>query len=830
MQNENYSKELNRLIDYIERKVVTQYPTMKINLNYLMLAILEQCDSFIYTIFKQNMMDSKLDVLYNMFSQLVEQKALKAVKPNRVIKYDDSFEKALKSADTERKEFNGEKITSVHVILAILKDDNEDNKIREILQRAGMTYESLKRYITTDIEDIESDNDVSSPKKLSKELAGVFSNEGSMPYSSQSGAAVREFCSDISKLAENYKIDKVIGRTKELNSLVRVLSRKKKNNVILVGEGGCGKTIIAENVAYLIDNGDVPPFMRNKRVISLDYTALISGTQYRGMLEERTRNLINEIKRNKNYILLIDDIDRIFGSHGGSEEFGISAMLSRAMEDGSIQIVGTCGFKGYRNVFEKDSSLERRFQKIVITPTTHDEAILILNGIKPTYEEYHKVKFEDGVVEAAVNLAEKYNTERTLPDSAIDLIDEAAASESIKVPDRKWGETKKKLRQVIRKIEELKAQDNYDEADKLSNEESSLRVQLSKIEKEYDCAKEYATVTIDDIIATTSIRTGIPINKLTVDEKQKLKSMSERIKSEVIGQDEAIDKICNAIKRNRVGIRNDRNYGTFLLIGRSGVGKTLIAKKLAKEVFGDETNLIRFDMSEFSDKTSINKLIGSNPGYVGYDEGGRLTESIKNKKHCVLLLDEIEKADKEVYNLFLQVFDEGFLTDNSGRKIDFKNTIIIMTSNVGVRTASEFGRSIGFSKDDDDNSEKILLKELKKTFPPEFINRIDDIIYLNNLSDADLKNIISIELRKMRLRCLNAGVDIVWEEDSVDYILNSISNEKEMGARPIIRAIQNEYEDKIADLLLDDNFEKSENGDFKVYNLNIIDGKPRIID
>ena len=829
MQKEKYSQELNRLLDYVEKRVVTEYPTMKINVNYLMFAILEQCNSFIYTIMKENMMESKIEVLYNFFSQLLDQKALKAVKPNRVITPDKLFENILKKAEEEMEELGGTKVTSVHVVLAIMKDESEDNKARDLLRKAGLSYEVIKQAMNDGNDDNDNEGDSGagedkpkgkSKREISRELAAAYSGIG-FDYGSEGGSSIRDYCVDISKLAENGKIEKLIGRRNELSCLERVLGRRTKKNALLVGEGGCGKTTIAQNIAYLIDSGEVPPFLRNKRIVSLDYTSLISGTMYRGMLEERTRNLINDLKRNKNYILLIDDIDRIFGSRGGSEDFGIAAMLSHAMEDGSIQVMGTCSFKGYRNVFEKDGSLERKFQKIIINPNTKEESLAILRGTISNFEEYHKVKFDDTAIVAAVDLAEKYNNDRTLPDSAIDLIDETAAANSIMMTDGRWGEVRKKLRNVGKQIAKLKKEDKFDEADELLKTEQALKGVLAEIEKSYTNTKEYTPITVEDVMLTTSIRTGIPITKLTVNEKERLFSMAGRIKSEVIGQDNAVDIICRAIKRNRVGLRNDRNYGTFLLIGKSGCGKTLMAKKLAKEVFGDESNLIRFDMSEFSDKSSVSKLIGSNPGYIGYEEGGRLTEAVKNKKYCVLLLDEIEKADKDVYNIFLQVFDEGFLTDNSGRKVDFKNTIILMTSNVGVREASNFGGAMGFVDNSADNSKRIMTNELKKTFPPEFINRIDNIIYFNSLTEDNYRTIIELELRKMRLKAQRTGLDVIWDDDVVEYVFNLVRKEREFGARPIIRIIQDEFEDRIADILLEGDIQNDNKSDFQTYKIEV---------
>jgi len=846
INNEKFSNELTRLLTFIEERLVPEHPTAVVTLEYFVLAIFDQKDSFIYKIFYDNMLSTNIEALYEAYYHLVSQKALSAIRPNREIKYDYKFQKALENADREREKLEEDKITSEHVFLAILADNRDDNKIKKVFETAAMSYSTLFEKVKTKkkIEDsslIDTPKENESDKKQQKHqgsmptiievratgdnpndiVNAIMNGFGGMRNQHGDGnlgddSALKQFCTNLNQMVREGKIDKLVGREKELSAIIRVLGRRKKNNAILVGDGGVGKSAILEGLAYLIEHNEVPPILYGKQIMSLNMTALMSGTTLRGMFEERVNQLLKELSKNHQYLLVIDNIDSTLAAKNGSEDFGLASMLSHALDNGDIQVIGTADFKGYRNTFDKDASLGRKFQKIIVEAPTKEETLTILNNICGYYEQFHRVKYEHDAIEACVELAEKYITERHLPDSAIDILDEVGSNLS---PNNKTNEAIDKatndLKDIQKQIAKFKSEDDYESADALIDLENSAKLKLIEVTKQYDAETENILVTKDDIYDIVSIKTGIPINKLTVDDKTRVATMDVRIKQEVIGQDEAVDAVCKAIRRNRVGLKNGRTYGAFLFLGGTGRGKSLLAKKLAKEVFGDENNLVRFDMSEYMDKTSVNKLIGANPGYVGYEEGGLMTEQIKNKKHCVILLDEIEKADPEVYNIFLQVFDEGFLTDNSGMKVDFKNTIIILTSNAGAKAASDFGRGIGFTENVDENSKKILLKKLKNRFPPEFLNRLDDIVYFNKLSDDNLRDIIRLELNKFKTRVQEIGHDITYDNTAVDHILELVRNESEFGARPIIRAIENEYEDKVTDLLLTNEYQ-----DAHVFNVS----------
>lgn len=851
------SEELNNLMLYINNSLSRELPTLTIDLDYFILGIFTERRSMIFNRLNECLVSSAIDAIYSAFYKTVSSKALTAIKSNRKTVLDQNFIHILMNGEDEARKLNSSIVTSEHVFLSILSDDDENNKVKKIFNKAGVTYNMLKnKMLTSDInskiENIVNNTNASEkkpnisldPQDIARKLGlppnvivkvigdvdeatakmihnafmngdnedAIFDHTDLPGFSRKKkgkNANINSYCTNLNSLAEQGKIEPLIGRDKEVNEIIRILGRKKKNNAILLGGEGVGKTAIGEALALKIVKGDVPEFLSKRTLVSLDMTALMAGTTLRGMFEERVKGILDEIKADPSFILFMDNIGAILADKG-KNDYEISAMLSRSLENGEIQVIGTSDFASYRKTFDKDPSLARRFQKIIVEAPSINESLEILKGLTPVYESFHHVDYDDDAISACVYLADKYIPERNLPDSAIDIMDEVGA---LKGTIQESGELKfirDEIKMLDARIKALSLEQNFEQADfyqkELTNTKKRYNTEKKKFEKER--LETPIQITKDDILEIVSVKTNIPVNNLTADDKKKLVDMNERIKSNVIGQDEAINIICKALKRNRIGLHSGKCMYSAMMLGPTGVGKTLIAKQLAKELFGDEKALVRFDMSEFSDKVAVNKLIGSNPGYVGYEEGGQLTETIKNKKHCVLLLDEIEKADPEIYNIFLQVLDEGFLTDNSGMKVDFKNVIVLFTSNNGAKAASDFGKGIGFNENEDDNKKRILLKQLKNKFPPEFLNRLNDIIYFNSLNNDNLKEVIKIEIKKLNKRVNNIGYKIEYDENVLDFILEKIKDDSEFGARPIMRAIQDNIEDKITDALLERDYEQ----------------------
>jgi len=838
------SGELNNLIRYMEDVVVKDYPTTVITPHYLMLAILQEKKSNAYIILSNCLTTQSFQQIETTFSTYLSTKALIAIKPGRIISYDTELKTIFENGEKEANNAGSPTLNSEHLILGILANNSPNDKIGKMFRNAGLTYKMFSEKINKENnQNIERKIIMTIPPNMdpTQMLQNMFGGEIPEQIAKSMGLNtnkktksktpnIDEFCVDLNNSVEMGNIDKIIGRENETEEIIRILGRRRKNNVIIVGPEGAGKTALAENLAYKIVEGKVPNFLSDKKVISLDMTALIAGTTLRGMFEERVKGIINEIKENGNYILFIDNIGSVLADKG-KNDYDISSMLSHSLENGEIQVVGTSDYKSYRSTFDKDPSLARKFQKMIIEAPTLDESIKILNGIKKYYEDFHKVKYTDSAIETCVKTASKYIPERNLPDSAIDLMDEAGAVIGTNADNnQEISNLKEQIKNIENEILVNKHNENFEKADELENNLKTNNAKLTKLEKQFkEYRKNYPSQVDENVILEiVSKKTGIPINKLSTDDKQKMATIDQRLKEEIIGQDEAIDTICKSLKRNRIGLSNNKCLASYLLIGRTAVGKTLTAKKLAKEMFGDEKALIRFDMSEYPDKTAVNKLIGSNPGYVGYEDGGLLTEAIKNKKYCVLLLDEIEKADKDVYNIFLQVLDEGCLTDNSGMKVDFKNVIVLFTSNVGAKAASDFSKGIGFNEDENKNAKKVFSRELKNTFPPEFLNRLNGIVYYNNLTDDNLKKIIELELNKSKKQIQNIGYDIAYinnqyNHEVIDYLFELVKKEKDFGARPIIRIIQTEIEDKITDMLLEKDYPKG-----YVFNVFKLDGVLKI--
>ena len=626
---------------------------------------------------------------------------------------------------------------------------------------------------------------------------------------SDSGTPVLDnFSRDLNKLAEEGKLDPVIGRDREILRIAQILSRRKKNNPIILGEPGCGKTAIVEGLAMKIVNGDCPRNLVDKRLVNLDLTSVVAGTKYRGQFEERMKVIIEELTANPQIIVFIDEVHTLVGSGNSSGSMDGSNIFKPALSRGEIQIIGATTLDEFRKNIEKDGALERRFQKVIVDASTVEETIQILKNVRDKYESYHKVTYSDEVIEACVKLADRYITDREFPDKAFDILDEVGArmQTELKVPES--IETLKKAAADIRqqKIDVVKKQ-NYEQAAQLRDKEKKVldKLEAEKRKFEESMSQNKQTILLDNVYDVVSNMVKIPVSKMSVDDTKALLNLDKELIGKVIGQDSAVVKIAKSIKRNRLGIKDpNRPIGSFVFLGSTGVGKTHLAKQLAKEMFGTEDSLIRVDMSEYQEKHSVSKLVGAPPGYVGYEEGGLLTEKVKNKPYSVILFDEVEKAHKDVFTILLQILDDGHVTDSLGRKINFKNTLIILTSNLGVKKLQDFGTGIGFSNSPYANEEakkEVLMKEMKKFFSPEFINRIDDTIVFNSLTPEDIKKITVIELAKLGKRLKDMKYTINFDDTLVDY-LAKIGFDDMYGARPLKRAIQDKVEDLLSEEVL----------------------------
>ena len=626
------------------------------------------------------------------------------------------------------------------------------------------------------------------------------------------------FSRDLIKLAEDGKIDPIVGRDKEVKRIAQILSRKKKNNAVIVGDAGVGKSALVEKLALLIHKGECPTNLLDKRIMALDLTALVAGTKYRGQFEERIKAILNELQEAPNVIIFIDELHTMVGAGNASGAMDAANILKPALARGEIQCIGATTFDEFKKHIEKDAALVRRFQKIILKEPTAAETIEILNNLKDSYQNFHKVNYEDGVIDLIVKLSSRYITDIQFPDKAIDVLDELGSEKRVttRIP-----ESIEKLKREADEIKERKLvvvkSQNYEQAAKLRDDEKKVLLKLEEEKQKWaDKQKDNKTpITLDDVYEIISQMTGVPITKLDSKETEKLLKMEDILSAKVIGQDDAISIISKSIRRNRVGIKDsNKPIGSFIFLGSTGVGKTFLAKSIAELLFGDPDKIIRVDMSEFMEKHNVSKLIGSPPGYVGYDEGGQLTEKVKNNPFSVILFDEIEKAHKDVFNLLLQILDEGHLTDSFGRKVNFTNTIIIMTSNVGAKRVSDFGGGVGFNTSSSETQKyevrkSIIQKALKQQFNPEFLNRIDDVILFNSLNEETLKKIIQIEIGKLNNRLKDKGYKITFDKTVTNRVFE-LNSQEEYGARPLKRIIQNLCEDFLSEEILKGNIKENE--------------------
>ena len=729
-------------------------------------------------------------------------------------------ERVLKLTYLEAKLYKSPMIGTEHLLLSILK--NEDSVACAILNKYGVIYENVK-------DELETMKDEAITPRA--EFPGGTDQEGGQGGGEESYSSKRKsdpksktpvldnFGRDLTNMAEAGRLDPIVGREKEIERVSQILSRRKKNNPILIGEPGVGKSAIAEGLALRIVQRKVSRVLFNKRIVSLDLASLVAGTKYRGQFEERMKAVMQELEKNKDIILFIDEIHTIIGAGGASGSLDASNMFKPALARGEMQAIGATTLDEFRQHIEKDGALERRFQKVLVEPTTPEETLQILNNIKERYEDHHSVRFSDDAIEACVKLTERYITDRHLPDKAIDALDEVGSRvhlTNINVP--------KEILDVEEKIEALKLEKNeviksqqYEKAAELRDDERKLQEALesAKAKWEEDSKNNRVEVTETHVAEVVSMMSGVPVTRISESETGRLANMAEEIQDKVIGQDEAVAKVVKAIQRNRAGLKDpNKPIGSFFFLGPTGVGKTQLAKVLAKCLFDSQDSLIRIDMSEYMEKFSISRLVGAPPGYVGYEEGGQLTEKVRRKPYSIILLDEIEKAHPDVFNLLLQALDDGHMTDGLGRKIDFKNTILIMTSNIGSRQLADFGSGVGFGtkareEQRDENAKSVIQNALRKAFAPEFLNRIDDMILFNSLKREDIHKIIDIELELLYGRINELGYTITMTEAAKDFIVEKGYDEK-FGARPLKRAIQKFIEDPLAEEIVKSNLHEGD--------------------
>ena len=744
---------------------------------------------------------------------------------------DKKASKVMKLSILEAKLLKSPEVDTEHVLLAIMKDN--ENKAAEILESQEVTYRKVMDRLVPhkeepkdglDFGEEDEDEDDGIRRRRPDEGNMSYRSEGQpvagtkQQKSSKDTPVLDSFSTDMTKAAEEGKLDPVVGREKEIERLAQILSRRKKNNPILIGEPGVGKSAIVEGLAMRIVERKVSRILFDKRVVALDMTAVVAGTKYRGQFEERIRSILNELKKNPDIILFIDEIHNIVGAGSAAGSMDAANILKPSLARGEIQCIGATTLDEYRQNIEKDGALERRFQKVMVEPTTPEETLQILKNIKEKYEEHHCVNYTDEALEACVKLTDRYISDRNFPDKAIDALDEAGSRvhlTNVSVP-KEIEEQEKLIEEARKHKNEAVNLQNFELAASFRDQEKNYMNQLEVMKREWEenLKQQRETVDAPQIENVVSMMSGVPVQRMAQAEGIRLKGMKEELKSRVIAQDKAVDTLVKAIQRSRVGLKDpNKPIGTFLFLGPTGVGKTHLAKELARQLFGTTDAMIRIDMSEYMEKYSVSRLVGAPQGYVGYEEGGQLTEKVRRRPYSIVLLDEIEKAHSDVFNLLLQVMDEGRLTDSNGRTVDFKNTVIILTSNIGTRQLKEFGKGIGFAAqlrtDDSEYSRSVITKALNKSFAPEFINRLDEIITFDQLDVEALSKIIDIELKRLYQRMESIGYKLQIDDDAKRYVAEK-GYDVQFGARPLKRSIQSNLEDGLAELILN---EEPQNGD-----------------
>lgn len=819
--NRKFSPKVKKIIQQ-SREEALKMGQSSIGTEHFLLGILEDTEGLTAKVF--NSLEIDVDALKSRISESNIRETESDSHYNMgggVIPLNKNAEKVLKVTFLEAKVYKNEEIQPEHLMLSILK--HKDNTASILLDEFSLDYDTFKtelEFVRQEMDAGYSDFFNQAPSDSDTPMDDDLGNEG-MSTSRKPGSTSKSrtpvldnFGRDVTRLAEEGKLDPIIGRETEIERVSQILSRRKKNNPILIGEPGVGKTAIVEGLALRIMQKKVSRTLFNKRVVMLDMAAMVAGTKYRGQFEERMKAIMNELEKAKDVILFIDEIHTIVGAGGATGSLDASNIFKPALARGELQCIGASTLDEYRQYIEKDGALDRRFQKVMIEPPSVDDTIHILHNIKSKYEEFHNVDYSDAAIDACVKLSERYITDRFLPDKAIDVLDEVGARTHLKnihVP-KHIEELEAQIEDVREKKNQAVRNQQYEKAADLRDSESKLVKKLEQAKEEWEEESKTRRYPVgeEEIAEVVSMMTGIPVNRVAQQESKKLVKMTEDIKAMIIGQDEAISKITKAIQRNRVGLKDpSKPIGSFIFLGPTGVGKTQLAKALAKYMFDSEDALVRLDMSEYMEKFSLSRLIGAPPGYVGYEEGGQLTEKIRRKPYSVILLDEIEKAHPDIFNILLQVLDDGQLTDGLGRKVDFKNTLIIMTSNIGVRQLKDFGMGVGFAtsarqESEMDHNKGVIQNALEKTFSPEFLNRIDDVVIFNSLDKEHIFQIIDISLKDLLKRLSNLDFHLELTDEVKNFVAEK-GFDPNFGARPLNRAIQKYIEDPLAEFILSEN-------------------------
>ncbi len=822
MTEKKFTEELKNIFDYIQNKLLKDYDSDRISGEYFILSVLENDYCIAHKVLSKIMLHDTIDSTKLHFYQWL---SMHLAKVNGVRQYDEMFDKCVRDAKLLAIKHKSGEINSGHVLSSVISNNGE---ISRYFRTLGVTPSQINSQVLEETNNMIAEKKQSfnenfvatkaekHVKKTKEDKGRIFDDILAVDERAKNSCKVDGECgritTNLNERAYAFQIDAICGNEKIYQEIFTVLSKRSKNNVVLVGKAGVGKTETVRNLANLIVTGNVPKSFKNKVLLEVDFNSLFCDTQMKGTFESKMKAIISEIRHNGNYIFFVDSLNSVLNGHFTQDE--VEEFIDTLLKERNVMLICTCSEKGYSKHIGDNPSWGRYFEKITLDEPSEENCLSILRQHADKLQTFHDVEYSDDIFDACIKYSKRYITDRNLPDSAIDIIDRSGAKKSLSVKeDAKITKYRKNIEEVRRKIVVMKHnhdENSIQELENLIKKEIELNSSLEFAIKQHNLTKSKPLVCVNDIKECISEKTNIPITDLSVDDKEKLKSLDNRIKDIVIGQDEAVETVCNAIKRQRIGISNPNKPVVLFFGGTTGVGKTFLCKTLAKELWGDEKQIIRLDMSEYSEQTSVTKLYGAPPSYVGYGDGGSLADKLKMKKNCILLLDEIEKANEKVYNVFLQLFDEGRLTDSKGNVVDCKNVIVVMTSNVGAREVDERGNGIGFVTNTEELKKDIIEKEMKRIFKPEFINRIDKIVYFNNLTEENIKRIITLEIDKISKRVENMGYGLeeIREDTKLfNSIYNNVAKSKKMGARPILRELQTHIEDRITDFIVDGDIE-----------------------